>query len=168
MAKTRCTEECGCPFGNHDYGIYVEDKPKNIDLLLTEGVPATTYLCGYMAFAGTVIMVDRYTSGKKKGLVKRVTIADATPTPTGDWVTSSDPKDWEIYSVEELTECQGRDCEKYSHKCAYCGGRRFYFKNLDSENKRVTGSYGKASYASIGLGYREEYRDYKSEMYLST
>jgi hypothetical protein len=167
MAHSRCTEECGCPFGNHDYGIRVDKRPKDIDLLMTEGLPATIYRCGYMAFGSTVIMVDRYTSGKKKGLVKRITVADATPTPTGDWVTSSDPKDWDIFAVEELTVCTGRDCEKYRDKCPYCSGTRFYFKNLDSENKRVEGSYGRASYATIGLGYREEYRNYQSEQYLS-
>ena len=167
MAHTRCSDECGCPFGNHDHGIRVDKRPSDIDLIMSEGLPATTYLCGYMAFAGTVIMVDRYVSGKRKGLVKRITIADAEPTPTGDWITSSDPKYWDMYGVEELTECTGRDCEKYRDKCPYCSGHRFYFKRLDNENKRVAGSYGRSADAYIGLGYREEYRNYKSEIYLS-
>jgi len=156
-----------CPFGNHDYAIRVDERPKDIDLILSEGLSVTTYRCGYMAFAGTIIMVDRFTSGQRKGLAKRVTIADADPTPTGDWVTSPDPKYWEIYAVEELTECTGRDCDKYRDKCPYCSGTRFYFKDLDSENKRVSGSYGRARYAQIGLGYREEYRNYQSEFFLS-
>jgi hypothetical protein len=167
VAHTKCSDECGCPFGNHDYGIRATSRPKHIDLLITEGLPVTTYACGYMAFGGTVIMVDRYGSGKKKGLVKRVTIADADPTPTGDWVTSTDPKYWEIYAVEELTGCTGRDCAKYKDKCSYCSGERFYFKNLNSENKRVEGSWGHASYAQIGLGYRDEYRNYESETFRS-
>ena len=118
---------------------------------MSEGLPATTYLCGYMAFAGTVIMVDRYVSGKRKGLVKRITIADAEPTPTGDWVTSSDPKYWDMYGVEELTECTGRDCEKYRDKCPYCSGHRFYFKRLDNE----------------GTYLREMHSDQNIRMYLA-
>lgn len=164
MAHGRC--QC-CPFGNHDHAIYVDKRPKDIDLLLTEGLPVTTYLCGYMAFGGTVIMVDRYKSGKRKGEINRITVADADPTPTGDWVTSSDPLYWEIYAVEQLTVCTGRDCHMYRDKCPYCRGIRFYFKNLNSKNKRVEGSYGRASYAQIGLGYREEYRNYKSEIFRS-
>ena len=157
-----------CPWG-HDFNIVVpfENRPKHIDLKLVVGLPVTNYRCGYMAFGMTVIMVDEYKSGKRKGQVKNIVCAHADPVQ-GDWVTSTDPAHWEYYRVVELTECTGRDCDKYRDKCPYCSGTRFYFYEMDSENKRVISSYGHSRSAYLGLGYREDYCDYQSEIYRSS
>ena len=128
-----------------------DQRPSQKDLDLKVGMPITSYGL-YWADANTLIDITYYKSGSKKGQIKQITIALDEYMGENNWNTRLDYTT--TFAVKTLDEVDER-------------GNKYYFCALDPDGCLTRGSYNRPNWRTLGLGYREDYADYNSEIYLS-
>lgn len=139
-----------------------ESRPAQSDISLEVGLPVTAYTL-YWATPGTIIHIEKFKSGANKGRVSKIVVAENEYMGEDNWNTRLDKTT--SYKVAYVDDCQGK-CARYSY-CQHCQGYRFRFVKLDNQGRMTRGSYNRPNWQNLGLGYREDYHDYNSELYLS-
>lgn len=144
-----------------DNKIRVEVQPSEADVTLEVGMAVTSYHY-YIAQPNTIIAIDYYKSGANKGQVKNIVLAKDEYMGEDNWNTRLDVTT--TYRVKLIAECTEPSNRHY--RC-HCQGNRYLFCEIDQYGQMRRGSYGRAAWQTLGLGYREDYADYTSEFYLS-
>jgi hypothetical protein len=140
-----------------------EERPAQSEINLEVGLAVTMY-GSYYAVPGTIILVETYKTGANKGQVKKIVVAEDENMGENNWNSRLDRT--HSYKVAYLTGCF-KNCQRFS-QCYYCQGYRYRFVSLDEQGRMTRGSYNQPNWRNLGLGFREDYHNYNSEIYLSS
>lgn len=140
-----------------------EIRPAQSDITLEVGLPVTMYTL-YWATPATIIHIEKFKSGANKGRVSKIVVAENEYMGEDNWNTRLDKTT--SFKVAYVSDCQG-NCVRHSY-CQHCHGYRYSFVKLDNQGRMTRGSYNRPNWQNLGLGFREDYCDYSSELYLSS